>query len=143
MDIKIVKLSELAKVPSYTRDGDCALDLCSTSDVEIKPGKRQLINVGIAVAIPEGFCGLVLPRSGNALKHGITLPNAPGLIDSNYRGEIKVPLVNHDKNEAFKVNVGDRIAQLLILACPKINFELVDDLDTTNRGVSGFGSSGY
>ena len=143
MNIRIVRLNESAKVPQYTRDGDAALDLCSVTDTEIMPGCRELISIGIAIAIPDGYCGLVLPRSGNALKHGITLPNAPGLIDSNYRGEIKVPLINHDRSESFKIAAGDRIAQLLIVECPKVQFEEVSSLDDTNRGTSGFGSSGY
>ena len=143
LNISIKKLDKRAVIPEYSREGDAALDLKSISSYEIKPGERNLVSIGIAIAIPDGYCGLVLPRSGNAIKHGITLPNAPGLVDSNYRGEIKVPLINHDKEESFEINEGDRIAQLLIIECPKISFSEVSNLDDTNRGTSGFGSSGY
>ncbi len=143
INIPIKKVNKCAIIPEYSREGDAALDLKSCDDYIINPGQRSLISIGIAIAIPEGYCGLVLPRSGNAIKHGITLPNAPGLIDSNYRGEILVPLINHDKREPFVVNTGDRIAQLLIVECPNISFTEVESLDATNRGEDGFGSSGY
>lgn len=143
LDVLIKKVNKCGEIPKYTREGDGALDLKSCDDYIIAPGERKLIDIGISIAIPDGYCALVLPRSGNAIKHGITLPNAPGLIDSNYRGEIKVPLINHDKSKEFRVNKGDRIAQLLIIEYPKINFIEVEELDNTSRGENGFGSSGY
>lgn len=142
LGISVKKLTEDAEIPAYSRDGDAALDIKSNVELVIAPGERKMVSSGIAFAIPEGYCGLVLPRSGNAIKSGITLPNAPGLLDSNYRGEILVPLINHDKTNDFVIHVGDRIAQLLIMECPKVEFIEVDELDSTNRGEAGFGSSG-
>lgn len=140
--ISIKKLDEQAEIPVYSREGDAALDLKALCDLEIAPGERKMVSTGIALAIPEGYCGLVLPRSGNAIKNGITLPNAPGLLDSNYRGEVLVPLINHDKEKTFVIHKGDRFAQLLIIECPKVSLTEVDELDETNRGEAGFGSSG-
>lgn len=142
LGISVKKIDKDAEIPAYSRAGDAALDLKSNVDIEIPPGERRMISTGLAFAIPEGYCGLVLPRSGNAIKSGITLPNAPGLLDSNYRGEVKVPLINHDKCETFVIHKGDRIAQLLIQKTYDIEFIEVDELDSTNRGEAGFGSSG-
>lgn len=142
LTIPLMRLDDSAIVPVYAHPGDSGLDLHSTIDGCLAPGERMLIPTGIALAIPEGFGGFVLPRSGLAIKHGITVVNAPGLIDSNYRGEIKVILANMDPAESFTINKGDRIAQLTIIATPSVALEVVDDLDETDRGAKGFGSSG-
>ena len=128
--------------PSYNRPGDAALDLRSTIDAVIEPGQRQLIPCGFAIELPEGYCGLVLPRSGLAIHDGISVLNAPGLIDANYRGEVSVILINNDAERSFSINRGDRIAQLLIVATPTIRLQCVTTLSETERGEAGFGSSG-
>ena len=133
---------EQAHVPRYAYDGDAATDLCSTIDCTLQPFERALIPCGISLAIPQGYGGFVLPRSGLAAKHGITVLNAPGLIDSNYRGEVAVSLINLDPQTPFEIHVGDRIAQLSILPTPPIRYVVVDSLDDTDRGQGGFGSSG-
>jgi dUTP pyrophosphatase len=101
-----------------------------------------MVATGLAIALPEGYAGFVLPRSGLAAKHGISIVNAPGLIDSNYRGELKVILLNNDSNDSFAIEIGDRIAQLIVMPIPTINFEQVEELTESQRGESGFGSSG-
>ena len=111
-------------------------------DAVLQPFQRSLIPCGISVAIPQGYAGFIVPRSGLAAKHGISIVNAPGLIDSNYRGEIKAILVNLDPEESFEIKRGDRIAQLVIMETPLVKLMEVDELDSTNRGASGFGSSG-
>ncbi len=125
------------------RGGDAAADLPSRVDVEIEPGERAMVPTGFAVAIPVDACGLVLPRSGLALKHGVTVLNAPGLIDSGYRGEINVVLIN-TSDVLVSIDRGQRIAQLLVLPVPPSSFELVDELPPApdDRGAAGFGSSG-
>ena len=129
-------------VPACAYAGDGAVDLRSTVDEILQPFERKLVPCGIAVAIPAGFAGFVLPRSGLAAKHGISLVNAPGLIDSNYRGEIKAILVNLDPHEPFAIKRGDRVAQLAIMRVADAVFDLCDDLPATDRGTGGFGSSG-
>ncbi|WP_167510323.1 dUTP diphosphatase [Gordonibacter sp. 28C] len=129
-------------VPSCAYAGDAAVDLRSTESVTLQPFERRLVPCGIAVAIPTGYAGFVLPRSGLAAKHGISLVNSPGLIDSNYRGEIKAVLVNLDPHEAFAIERGDRVAQLAIMRVADASFEPCDDLPSTDRGEGGFGSSG-
>jgi dUTP pyrophosphatase len=132
--------------PSYAKPGDAGMDLRSRVDTVVPcRGGRVLVPTGIAVAIPIGFAGLVLPRSGLALRHGITCLNTPGLIDSGYRGEIQVILINHDPAEDFEISRGDRIAQLVISAVEEVNFELVEneeDLGQHERGAGGFGHTG-
>jgi len=132
---------ELA-VPAYAYQGDAGLDLRSAENAVLKPFERKAISCGIALAIPEGYAGFVMPRSGLAAKHGISIVNSPGLIDSNYRGEVKVILVNLDATEDFKITRGDRIAQLVIMAVPPVELSVTSSLDVTNRGEGGFGSSG-
>ena len=132
---------ELA-VPAYAYQGDAGLDLRSAENAVLKPFERKAISCGIALAIPEGYAGFVMPRSGLAAKHGISIVNSPGLIDSNYRGEVKVILVNLDANEDFKITRGDRIAQLVIMAVPPVELSVTSSLDVTDRGEGGFGSSG-
>ena len=141
MKVKFKKLESNATIPFRSREGDAALDIASCEDVRIEPHTICLIHTNIAIEIEEGFCGFVLPRSGNAVKNGITIINSPGLIDANYRGEIKVGLYN-TSNEHFNVSVGDRIAQLLIEPVVDVCVEVVDRLSETNRGTLGFGSSG-
>jgi len=140
--IEISKVDSLAKLPETAYAGDAGLDLYSVEEVTLHPGQRQAVRTGIAVAVPEGNAGLVLPRSGLALKHGISLVNSPGLIDSGYRGEVKVLLLNTDSTDAFTVNVGDRVAQLLPVTLPQVELIEVTELSSTERGVGGFGSSG-
>ena len=129
-------------MPAYAYVGDAGLDLRSAEDAVLKPFERKLVSCGIAIAIPEGHAGFVLPRSGLAAKHGISIVNAPGLIDSNYRGEIKAILVNLDAHEEFEISHGDRIAQLVIMPYPAVELKEVEELDQTVRGAGGFGSSG-
>lgn len=135
-------MDEGVEAPVRMREGDAGIDLRSTEDVLLKPFERALIPTGLRVAIPEGYAGYVLPRSGLAIKHGFSLVNSPGLIDSNYRGEIKVIGINLDPSEDFSVKVGDRIAQLVLLKTEEAVFLESGELDETGRGESGFGSSG-
>ena len=142
LSIPVKKLVASLETPAYAYAGDAGLDLRAAEHVVLEPFERKTVSCGIAVAIPDGHAGFVLPRSGLAAKHGISIVNAPGLIDSNYRGELKVILVNLDAHEAFEVNVGDRIAQLVVLAVPAAELVEVGELDETVRGEGGFGSSG-
>ena len=128
-------------VPARAYSGDAGLDLSSCERVELAPGERALVPTGLAVAIPEGYAGFVQPRSGLASKHGISIVNTPGLVDSGYRGELLVNLVNTDKQEPFVVEPGMRIAQLVILPVPELELVEVDELPESERGVRGFGSS--
>jgi dUTP pyrophosphatase len=128
-------------VPSRAYAGDAGLDLAACERVELDPGERALVGTGLAVAIPEGHAGFVQPRSGLATKHGITIVNTPGLIDSGYRGEIRVTLLNTDRRELFVVEAGMRIAQLVIVPVPEVELVEVDELPESERGVRGFGSS--
>ncbi|NUR76369.1 MAG: dUTP diphosphatase [Thermoleophilia bacterium] len=135
------KLRPDAVVPERAYPGDAGLDLSSCERVELRPGERAVVPTGLAVAIPEGYAGFVLPRSGLAAKHGIGKVNSPGLIDSGYRGEIRVVLLNTDPRAAFVVEPGMRIAQLVILPIPELELVEVDELPASERGVRGFGSS--
>jgi dUTP pyrophosphatase len=131
-----------AKPPARAHDGDAGYDLHAAEAVSLAPGSRASVGTGVALAIPDGHAGLVLPRSGLALKHGIALVNAPGLIDAGYRGEVRVLLLNTDRETTFEVSPGDRIAQLVIVAHAAPELVEVDALDESARGVAGFGSSG-
>ena len=131
-----------AVVPVRAYSGDAGLDLSACDRVELAPGARALVPTGLAVAIPEGYAGYMQPRSGLASKHGISIVNTPGLVDSGYRGELLVNLVNTDRDESFVVEPGMRIAQLVILELPEIELVLVDDLPSADRAARGFGSSG-
>lgn len=142
MSLPFRRLSDVAVAPTRAHEGDAALDLYASEDAELGPGERFSVGTGIAVAIPAGCGGLVLPRSGLAARHGITLVNAPGLIDSGYRGEVRVVLQNTDTEEAFSLTAGDRIAQLLVVRCEQLEPTESDSLDDTSRGSGGFGSSG-
>jgi dUTP pyrophosphatase len=131
-------------VPARAHAGDAGYDLRSVDELDLPPGSRALIRTGISLAIPEGFAGLVLPRSGLAMRHGVAPVNTPGLIDSGYRGEIMVPLMNHDREATFRVEKGMRIAQLVLLRAEEVSFSEVEALEagTDGRGERGFGSSG-
>jgi dUTP pyrophosphatase len=141
IELPIQRLRPDAVVPGRAYSGDAGLDLSSCERVELAPGERALVPTGLAVAIPEGYAGFVQPRSGLATKHGISIVNTPGLVDSGYRGELLVNLVNTDKREAFVVEPGMRIAQLVILPIPELDLVEVDELPESERGVRGFGSS--
>jgi dUTP pyrophosphatase len=141
MQLPITRLRPEAVVPERAYAGDAGLDLSSCERVELAPGERALVPTGLAVAIPDGHAGFVQPRSGLAAKHGITIVNTPGLIDSGYRGELQVALLNTDARETFVVEEGMRIAQLVVLALPELELVEVDELPNSERGVRGFGSS--
>jgi len=128
-------------VPQRAYSGDAGLDLAACERVELAPGERALVSTGVAVAIPDGHAGFVQPRSGLATKHGISIVNTPGLVDPGYRGELLVNLINTDAHEAFVVEPGMRIAQLVILPIPDIELVEVDELPESERGLRGFGSS--
>lgn len=140
--VPIKILSSNAQVPNMAYNGDAGVDLRSVEHIVLKPQERAMVATGLAIVLPEGYAGFVLPRSGLAAKHGISIVNAPGLIDSNYRGELKVVLVNTDPEESFSIEIGDRIAQLIVMPVPTISFEQVEELPDSQRGESGFGSSG-
>ncbi len=140
--INIKRIDKNLPLPLYAHDGDAGCDLLSAVDAVLGPGERALIPTGVAVSIPRGYGGFVQPRSGLAIKHGISLVNTPGLIDSAYRGEIKVIMINTDRNEPFHINRGDKIAQFVIQKVEEVSFEEVDELDETVRGDGGFGSTG-
>jgi dUTP pyrophosphatase len=140
--LRIKLLDEGLPMPCYQHEGDAGLDLPSRVDFVLEPGERAMIPTGIAVAIPPGYAGFVLPRSGLASRHGIALVNSPGLVDSGYRGEMAIVMINTDKIEAFHIKRGDRIAQLVIQKVEDVMIVKVDELDETSRGAGGFGSTG-
>jgi dUTP pyrophosphatase len=144
MRIPFRRLRPEAQEPTRAHAGDAGYDLRSVEEVSLPPGGRALIRTGVSVAIPEGYAGLVLPRSGLAMRHGISPINTPGLIDSGYRGEIMVPLINHDRENTFRVERGMRIAQLVLVRAEEAAFAEVESLEagTDGRGEGGFGSSG-
>lgn len=142
MKIRFQRLAPEAREPERAHAHDAGYDLRAAEDARIAPGERASVGTGLAVVIPEGFAGLVLPRSGLAARHGVTLPNAPGLIDSGYRGEVRVLLLNTDVAEPFEVAAGDRIAQLVVVRAEELAFEEAAELDETARAAGGFGSSG-
>lgn len=122
--------------------GDAGADLRSTESVLLAPGERRLVGTGVSIALPEGFAAFVMPHSGLAAKHGVTVVNAPGTVDAGYRGEIKVALLNTDRSSAFQVESGDRIAQLVVMPVVRAEFVAVDELPESSRGAGGFGSTG-
>lgn len=142
MELAFKRLHPDAVLPSRSHPGDAGVDLVSVEDAEVGAGERAMLPTGVAVAIPEGFCGLVLPRSGLASREGLTLANAPGLIDSGYRGEIVCAVVNLDRERPVRVARGDRIAQLVIAPVPEAAPVWADELPPSARGEGGFGSSG-
>ena len=139
--LPVVRLRAEAILPRSAYPGDAGLDLSACERVELRPGERAAISTGIAVALPAGYAGFVQPRSGLAARNGITIVNAPGLIDSGYRGEVKVVLLNTDRNETFVAEIGDRIAQLVVLPVPVVEAIEVQELPESTRGARGFGSS--
>ena len=142
LEILVTQLDNDAVIPTYAKPGDAGADLYSISDVILKPGERALVKTGIAIALPDGFVGLVHPRSGLGLKNGISVVNTPGTIDAGYRGEIGVVLINHDLNESFHVKKGDRIAQLVIQKVENAQFKIVNQLPDSERSAGGYGSTG-
>lgn len=142
LDIPLRMLDEGLEPPSYVHEGDAGADLRARVGLTLAPGHRALVPTGVAVAIPTGYAGFVHPRSGLAARHGITIVNAPGVIDAGFRGEIQVNLINTDAREPFIVSRGDRIAQLVIQRIQTANFIVVDALETSARGSGGHGSTG-
>ena len=141
-DLPFTRVDPEAVLPERAHPGDAGLDLRSAVDVEVGPGERAMVPTGIAVAIPDGHAGLVLPRSGLASAYGLTMANAPGLIDAGYRGEVICAVVNLDRNEPVKIARGDRIAQLVVVAVPEVDPVWVGELPPSARGEGGFGSTG-
>jgi len=141
-ELAFQRLDPNAVLPERAHPGDAGFDLRSIEDVEVGPGERAMVRTGLAVAIPDGHAGLVLPRSGLASKHGLTLANAPGLIDSGYRGEVICSVVNLDPHESVKIARGDRMAQLVVVEMPELRPGWVDELPPSSRGEGGFGSTG-
>lgn len=139
MDIPIIA----PQVPVYAHPGDAGADLVSTETVVLDPGQRALVGTGVRIALPDGYVAFVVPRSGLAAKHGITIVNSPGTVDAGYRGEIKVSLLNTDTTETYRVEPGDRIAQLIVMPVPTVTFIPVETLPESHRGEGGFGSTGY
>jgi dUTP pyrophosphatase len=143
LEVPVVRLDRELALPRYAKPGDAGVDLLAREDATLAPGGgRALVPTGLAVAIPRGYAGFIQPRSGLALRHGVTCLNTPGLIDAGYRGELKVLLVNLDPVEPFEVRRGERIAQLVIQAVEHVTFVEVDELDPTERGEGGFGHTG-
>ena len=142
MKVRIKKVDKELPTPTYAHPGDAGCDLYSSEEHTILPGERALIPTGIAISLPAEYAAFIQPRSGLAVKHGISIVNTPGLIDSHYRGEIKVILINNDPGNSFKVSRGDKIAQMVIQKVESAHFEEVEELDETARGENGFGSTG-
>ncbi|MDY4040652.1 MAG: dUTP diphosphatase [Collinsella sp.] len=142
INVKIKRLDPAVELPAYAYTGDAGLDLRANESVTIAPHERALVSTGLAIALPDGYAGFVQPRSGMALKRGLSIANTPGLIDAHYRGELKVICVNLDPREPIAIERGERIAQLVIQEVPVVTLEEVDELDETDRGAGGFGSSG-
>lgn len=141
-ELRLLRLDARAEVPRRAHAGDAGLDLCALDAGELAPGARTVVATGLAIALPPGHAGLILPRSGLAARHGVTVVNAPGLIDEGYRGELQVLLLNTDREHAFTWSGGDRIAQLVVTVVAIPELVEVDTLDGTDRGTGGFGSSG-
>jgi dUTP pyrophosphatase len=140
--LQIRRLDADLPLPAYQNAGDAGLDLYSATDVTIEPGERTVIGTGIAVAIPEGFVGLVSPRSGLAVNHGLSMVNTPGVVDSGYRGEVKLVLINHDRAQPIEIARGERVAQLVIVPVAAVTVSECDELPPSERGTGGFGSTG-
>jgi dUTP pyrophosphatase len=142
VSVAVHRLDPDLPVPAYAHPGDAGADLVAAEDVDIAPGQRTLVRTGIAIALPDGYVGLVHPRSGLAARLGVTVLNAPGTVDSGYRGEIMVNLVNHDREATAKICRGDRIAQLVVQRVEQAHFHVVDQLPRSRRGIEGHGSTG-
>jgi dUTP pyrophosphatase len=130
-------------LPVYAHPGDAGADLVSTDDVVLGPGERATVGTGLKIALPNGYVGFVVPRSGLAMKHGITIVNSPGTVDAGYRGEVRVTLLNTDARESYAIAAGARIAQLIVMPVPRVRFIEVERLPGSDRGEGGFGSTGY
>ena len=141
IELPVQRLRPDATLPARAYTGDAGFDLAACERVELAPGERAIVPTGLAVAIPEGYAGFVQPRSGLATRNGLTIVNTPGLVDSGYRGELRVILLNTDREHAFVVEPGMRIAQLVVLPVPEVEFVELDELPASERGVRGFGSS--
>ncbi|MEY3926453.1 MAG: hypothetical protein RIS16_404 [Actinomycetota bacterium] len=142
MDVLIKRLDESMPLPSYAKAGDAGADLATRIDFTIKPGERMLVPTGISIALPNGYVALVHPRSGLAIKHGISMVNTPGTVDAGYRGELQVILINHDLTQPVSFKKGDRIAQLVIQKVERAQFVEVENLPGSERSADGFGSTG-
>jgi dUTP pyrophosphatase len=142
MDVLIKRLDKSVPLPSYAKAGDAGADLATRIDFTIKPGERMLVPTGISIALPNGYVALVHPRSGLAIKHGISMVNTPGTVDAGYRGELQVILINHDLTQSVSFKKGDRIAQLVIQKVERAQFVEVEDLPGSERSSDGFGSTG-
>lgn len=140
--VNIKRLDPSVEIPSYAYSGDAGLDLRANESCDIPPHGRRLISTGLAIALPDGYAGFVQPRSGMALKRGLSIANTPGLIDAHYRGELKIIAVNLDGEQPIHIEKGERIAQLVVQEVPIVDLIEVDELDDTDRGTGGFGSSG-
>ncbi|GAB3558457.1 dUTP diphosphatase [Spelaeicoccus albus] len=140
--VPLVRLDKDMPLPAYEKHSDAGADLRTAVDVRIEPGERAVVGTGIALALPHGYVGLVHPRSGLAVKHGLSVVNSPGTIDAGYRGEIKIPLINTDAHHAIDLKRGDRVAQLLVQRVETAEFDVVDELPASERGTGGFGSTG-
>jgi dUTP pyrophosphatase len=141
LELPVRRLRPEARLPDRAYPGDAGLDLATCQPVELRPGERAVVPTGLAVAIPRGYAGFVQPRSGLAAQRGVAVVNSPGLIDSGYRGEIRIVLLNTDREETFTAEAGDRIAQLVVLPVPAVEITEVEELPESERGVRGFGSS--
>jgi dUTP pyrophosphatase len=142
IELAVARLRDEAVLPTQAYAGDAGLDLAACDLLELGPGQRGVVGTGLAVAIPEGHAGLVLPRSGLAARHGVTIVNTPGLIDAGYRGEVRIALLNTDREQPFTVEPGMRIAQLVVVDVPAVSVVEVEELSESERGRGGFGSSG-
>ena len=142
VQVLITRLDPELPLPRYAKGGDAGADIVSRIDITLAPGERALVPTGIAIALPDGYVALVHPRSGLAIKHGVTMVNAPGTVDAGYRGELQIILINHDKSEPVSFKRGDRIAQLVIQKVERAEFIEVQDLPGSGRGTGGFGSTG-
>jgi dUTP pyrophosphatase len=142
IDVQLVRLDPQVPVPGYARPEDAGADLCTTVEVTLAPGERRTVPTGVALALPPGFAGFVHPRSGLAARHGLTIVNAPGTVDAGYRGEIRVTLLNTDREQPIVLARGDRIAQLVVQPVAQVRFVEVEQLPGSVRGAGGFGSTG-
>jgi dUTP pyrophosphatase len=142
VQVLITRLDPELPLPRYAKGGDAGADIVSRIDITLAPGERALVPTGIAIALPDGYVALVHPRSGLAIKHGVTMVNAPGTVDAGYRGELQIILINHDKSEQVSFKRGDRIAQLVIQRVERAEFVEVQELPGSGRGTGGFGSTG-
>ena len=142
IEVLITRLDESIPLPSYAKGGDAGADITSRIDITLAPGERGLVPTGIAIALPDGYAAFVHPRSGLAIKHGVSLVNAPGTVDAGYRGELQCILINHDPKESITFAKGDRIAQLIIQKVERATFIEVANLPGSSRGTGGFGSTG-